>query len=395
MTRADWRRDPKPVRDLVSLAKADGFRLSTIVTARSVLLRYSAFLAAKFGSDFPSAGWPEFAAYKSRLAESGVSSTSIRSYVYYITILYRLLARKTEDPRHFDLYSRIRAVGVPRRARSVRWRPFTLETLRRILDAAKAESQPGRKHRRCLPEDYVFVATLLYTGGRAQFYGLRVREIDFRRMEISTVVKPGKRITIPLHPALAGLLTEHLVIRGYRSGFLFRQGANPGTRTGLQSNRQNAWRICKRVQKAAKVEESVHPHRFRKTLATLGRKLGVDPQYLQAILGHETIAVTLDHYAQVDIDDVKREYAKLDLLSEQSGRPGDALLESVQGLKKLAPAGKEHSWNMHVEGLLALLEDEAATLNRIEKSPRYVRIPRKTQTFNREHPRGTVKRVSL
>ena len=34
--------------------------------------------------------------------------------------------------------------------------------------------------------------TLLYTAGRAQFYGLKVREVNFRRMEISTVVKPGR-----------------------------------------------------------------------------------------------------------------------------------------------------------------------------------------------------------
>ena len=42
--------------------------------------------------------------------------------------------------------------------------------------------------------------------------------------------------------------------------------------------------------------------------------------------------MTLDHYAQVDLDDVKREYAKLDLLGEQAAPPNNALLESVQGL---------------------------------------------------------------
>src|SRR3990172_5694018 len=105
--KTDWRRDPKTVRDIVSVAKADGFRLSTIVSARSVLIRYSNFLSANFGSAFTNAGWEEFAAYKSHLAKSGVSGTTLRSYVYYIAILYRLLARKTQEPRHFDLYARI------------------------------------------------------------------------------------------------------------------------------------------------------------------------------------------------------------------------------------------------------------------------------------------------
>ena len=89
------------------------------------------------------------------------------------------------------------------------------------------------------------------------------------------------------HPSLAELPKKHLAVRGYRSGYLFRHGRDTDTRTGLHSNRQNAWRICKRVQRAARLDESVHPHRFRKTLATLGRKLGMDPQYLQAILGQE------------------------------------------------------------------------------------------------------------
>ncbi len=395
MTRDDWRRDPKVVRDIVRVAKADGFRLSTIISARGILIRYSKFLASKFKTDFANAGWEAFVAYKSHLAKSEISATTVRSYVYYLAILYRLLAKKTEDSRHFDLYGRIRAVGVPRRARSVRWRPFTLETLRKILETSKSESEPGRPDRRCEPEDYFFIATLLFTGGRAQFYGLRRREVDFRTMEISTIVKPGKRITIPLHPSLAELLKEHFAVRGYRSGYVFRYGRDPNSRTGLKSNRQHAWRVCKRVQSAAGLEESVHPHRFRKTLATLGRKLGMDPQYLQAILGHETLAVTLDHYAQVDLDDVKREYAKLDLLGEGSVSHQNDVLESVRGLKGLAPLGKEHAWNMHVEGLLALLEDETATSDRSERSPRYVRIPRKTQTFNREPPHGAVKSVSI
>ena len=82
MARTDWRRDPKIVRDIVGMAKADGFRLSTIVSARSVLLRYSKFLFARFGSAFTNAGWEEFAPYKSHLAKSGVSGTTVRSYVY-------------------------------------------------------------------------------------------------------------------------------------------------------------------------------------------------------------------------------------------------------------------------------------------------------------------------
>ena len=200
--------------------------------------------------------------------------------------------------------------------------------------------------------------TLLYTGGRAQFYGLRVREIEFDRMEISAIVKGGKRVSIPLHPKLAEVLRIHLSMRDYESEFVFRQGRDPTTRTGQKANRQNAWRTCKRVQKAAGLSESVHPHRFRKTLATFGKRLGMDPQFLQAILAHESVTMTLDRYAEVEIDDVKREFAKLDLCPIGEAKPSFSPRDLVESLKQRAPSGKEQAWNMILEGLLSILGSE-------------------------------------
>src|SRR5438445_2943474 len=90
-------------------------------------------------------------------------------------------------------------------------------------------------------------------------------------MEIKAIVKGGKPVTIPLHPTLADLLKEHLASQSYQTEFLFRYGKDSGTRTGQKANRQNAWGACKRVQEAVGLAESVHPHRFRKTLATMGK----------------------------------------------------------------------------------------------------------------------------
>src|SRR3990172_1513575 len=200
---------------------------------------------------------------------------------------------------------------------------------------------------------------LRYTGGRAQFYGLRAREVDLERKEISATVKGGKRVTIPLHPTLAEILKSHLASRAYESDFLFRNGRDPMARTGAKANRQNAWRACKRVQKAAGMSESVHPHRFRKTMATIGKRLGMDPQFLQAILAHESVTMTLDEYAEVELEDVKREFARLDLCAPQSDRANGAHVDLLDALRKQAPPGKERAWNMVLEGLLALSGGES------------------------------------
>ncbi len=291
------------------------------------------------------------------MAQAGVSRTTVRGYLSYIIAFYRVRAQATQDPQLLDLFTKLKAIGLPRKAKSVKWTPFAPEVITRILEAAKAQAFVGEGLRAVPCEDYTFLMTLLYTGGRAQFYGLRVSEIDFERMEIHAVVKGGKSVTIPLHPALAALLKDHLASRTYRSEYLFRHGKDPITRTGQKVNRQNAWRACKRVQEAARLLESVHPHRFRKTLATLGKRLGMDPQFLQAILAHESVTMTLDKYAEVELDDVKREFAKLDLCAPQAYRPNGCAAGLVDALKTQAPRGREHAWNSVLRGLMELLED--------------------------------------
>ena len=341
-----WDHDPPEVRKSVALARAEGFRPTSVEQGRQVLLRYRSFLRESKAKNLRKAGWAEYAAYKAHLTQEGISRTTVRCYLSYLTTFYRLRAQASQDPALLDVYHKVKAVGSVRRSRSVSWRPLGHATVRRLLDAAKGE-------------DRDFLLTLLYTGGRAQFYGLRVREMDFAREEIHVVVKGGKRATIPLHPALGAVLRDHLANRAYDSPFLFRRGKDVGSRKGQRANRQNAWRICKRVQRAAGIGESIHPHRFRKTLATRGKQMGLDPQFLQAILAHESVNITLDAYARVELEEVKRAFAGLDLLApEQSA--GGGLTRGRRPLRRvqdLTPAGKEHAWQMIVDGLQGLLGD--------------------------------------
>ena len=354
-----WASDPEPVKEFVAMATAEGFRLSSIDQGRGVLVRYDQFLHEKFGIDLNTAGWKEFAAYKAHLAQTGIARTTVRGYLSYIIAYYRVRAQATQDPQLLDLFTRLKAIGLPRRAKSVKWTPFTPEVLTKILGAARSQAFVGEGFRAVRSEDYTFLMTLLYTGGRAQFYGLRVSDIDFDRMEIDAIVKGGKPVRIPLHPTLAELLKEHLTSRNYQSGFLFRHGHDANTRTGQKANRQNAWRARKRVEAVAGVPEKVHPHRFRKTLATMGKRLGLDPQFLQAILAHESVTMTLDRYAEVELEDVKREFAKLDLSNTRVASAKSIQAELIEHLKKQSPLGKEPEWNRILEGLVALLREGA------------------------------------
>jgi len=256
MRETDWTQDSEPVKNFVELATADGFRPSSIDQGRLVVLRYQQFLQEQFNLDLNTAGWKEFAAYKAHLAQAGIARTTIRGYLSYIIAFYRVKAQATQDPQLLELFTRLKAIGLPRKAKSVKWTSFAADVLAQILDVARAQAFVGEGLRAVPSEDYAFLMTLRYTGGRAQFYGLRVGDIDFEHMEIKAVVKGGKSATIPLHPTLGELLKEHLVSRGYQSKFLFRQGHDPVTRTGKKANRQNAWRACKRIQRLANLQRA-------------------------------------------------------------------------------------------------------------------------------------------
>ena len=115
----------------------------------------------------------------------------------------------------------------------------------------------------------------------------------------------------------------------------------------------------------------------------------MDPQFVQAILGHETVMATLDHYAQVYLEDVKREFAKLDLLGTGNPANPSRRVRLLQELAPLAPKDREQEWSAHVEALLTIAQD-AAELTEPPKSHRYFRVSRKAHTTAKEAPRRPI-----
>ncbi len=339
-----WKHEPALVREFVFLAMAEGLRPTSVDAGRQVVLRYGRFLEDHLGTTLEEAGWTEYTAYKLWLAQSGIARPSARTYLLYIHLFYRLRAQTYQDSGLLETYMRIRAIGSGRAGRSRGWKPLGPTLVRRLIEASEGE-------------DHAFLMTLLYTAGRAQFYGLKVDNLDLARGELTVEVKGGKEVTIPLHPVLARVLEKHIASRGYDSPFLFRNGKDISNLRGQRANRQNAWRICKRVQRRAGIKESVHPHRFRKTLAAYVRRTGTDPQVLLAVLANARLDRTLEDYTHLDLDEVKRRYARLDPLDGYGDEGADMveLRDSLEGLRGLGPEGKEHAWALLVDGLLGLM----------------------------------------
>lgn len=338
------------------MAKAEGLTATTIDHGRRGLLLFHRFLKERYRKDLPNAEWQDFAAYRKHLLSSGLANASIKNYLGSVTSYYLLVARQAGNTRALELYTRMKLIkgNIERGMRSQPYEPFSRESLQRIIKAARASRYLRRSNRWVDSEDYAVTMLLLYSGGRSQFYGLRVDEVDFEREEIHTRTKGGLPLVIPLHPKLAEVLKAHLASRKYDSSYLFRNGKSPTTLRGRDANHANALMVCRRIQYATGLGESVHPHRFRKTLATMGRNLGMDLQHVQAILGHRSVLQTMNLYARPDLDSIKRDFAGVDLVGGHP-KPQTPSYEVIAALKRIAPRGKERAWATLVDGFVELL----------------------------------------
>ena len=64
-----------------------------------------------------------------------------------------------------------------------------------------------------------------------------------------------------------------------------------------------------KLEKAAGVDQVVHPHKFRRTLATELARRGMPIQEVARVLGHERIDTTMG-YVNMNNADVQHDYRK-------------------------------------------------------------------------------------
>lgn len=253
------------------------------------------------------------------------TKTTINAYLGACFSWFEMMADTTQSTKWRKRFNEVKSISKLKHAHKKQHKSIKLETLLKIIDEAKKESY----------ENYTVLMLLLYTGGRAQFYGLKVDEIQWgekngdtsegmpieRMGIIRTKTKGGKSIEIPLHPKLQKILKKHLKTRTPESPMLFKYGRDAKTKNDFDANVQVPWRMLKKLAKKLKIQESIYTHRIRKTVGKYGPKLGIDPRFMQIILTHEDFATTQNIYREVDLEDVGKEWGKVDF--EESVRKKD------------------------------------------------------------------------
>ena len=151
--------------------------------------------------------------------------------------------------------------------------------------------------------DKAIISFLYATGCRiSEVCGLNVDDVDLVNGECTVLGKGNKERTVFLDSVATMQLKNYLNTRKQKGDALFlAKGARRLTPSGVQF-------ILKELGKKAGVE-NVHPHRFRRTLATNLIDRGMPIQEVASILGHDRIDTTMT-YVYISKTNVKNAYKK-------------------------------------------------------------------------------------
>jgi site-specific recombinase XerD len=117
--------------------------------------------------------------------------------------------------------------------------------------------------------------------------------------------KGNKERTVYIDEVTAMVLTEYFDTRTDDSPALFRGIRSNSARLSPHGVREMLVKLGERSG-----VENVHPHRFRRTLATMLILHGMPIQEVAALLGHEKIDTTMA-YVNISREDIKHDYKRL------------------------------------------------------------------------------------
>lgn len=129
-------------------------------------------------------------------------------------------------------------------------------------------------------------------------------DIDFEQRQTIVIGKGAKEREVYFNASAKLHLKEYLNSRTDDSPALFVQQKAPFNRLSISGVEA----ALRRLGKCANINK-VHPHRFRRTMATEAINRGMPIEQVQKLLGHAKIDTTM-RYAQVDQQNVKISHRK-------------------------------------------------------------------------------------
>ncbi len=187
-----------------------------------------------------------------------------------------------------DPGARVEAIKVPKRKKQ-EISELEIEKLRSVTANSK---------------EALVIELLLSTGCRvSELVSLNFRDYDQENDSITVIGKGNKQRTLYLNAKAKIALNHYLKDVPHITGPLFF-----GRIEGKEMTSAGVQKLVKRLGKRAGVT-NVHPHRFRRTAATLARRHGMPIELVMNFLGHESIDTTLK-YSMIGDEELKLSHQK-------------------------------------------------------------------------------------
>lgn len=150
--------------------------------------------------------------------------------------------------------------------------------------------------------DRALIETLRSTGCRiSEVMGMTIEQVDLNNMQCLVHGKGNKERIVYLDAVASMCIRNYLAIREDNEQWMFMGQKGKLTQSGVRQ-------MLKKLEEASGVEH-IHPHKFRRTLATELARRGMPIQGIARILGHEKIDTTM-RYIVLNDDDVKHDYRR-------------------------------------------------------------------------------------
>ena len=267
--------------------------------------------------------------YVAGLQARGLAAKTVNDRVLVLKRFYGFLAAEgyvTQDPAQ-----RLPTPKVGRRLPKA----LSLAETRTLLAALAADDTPrGRRDR--------VLCLLLYGGGLrvSEAVVLRVGDVDCEQGAVRVIGKGDRERRVYLPPAAVALLCSYIAEQG-PSDYLF-----PGQNAGHLTARAVGYRLQYHAAQAG-LQRHISPHTLRHSIAVHYLQGGAPVSFVQALLGHASLATT-GIYLQLT-DQMAQEIARR---TETALAPG----AGTAGVLRESRAGYGDApvdWDRYVAGVLA------------------------------------------
>lgn len=158
----------------------------------------------------------------------------------------------------------------------------------------------------CLEKRDLAIIDLLYSTGIrvGELVNLNIADINFEERECVVYGKGNKERRVYFDARSKLHLQDYLKSRTDKSEALFVTLDNPHDRLKISGVEIRLRKLGRKLN-----IEKVHPHKFRRSMATKAIDKGMPIEQVQKLLGHQQIDTTM-HYAMVNQNNVKNSHRK-------------------------------------------------------------------------------------